>query len=61
MENGLDALLDGGRRLLALDPDRFMRVLALVRAYLAAYERLEEPAEIRRARLKRVLGWKADT
>lgn len=59
MVDGLDDLLDAARRLLARDPERFMRVLALVRAYVAIYEH-EEPGELAIARLRRVLGVKAD-
>ncbi|HVK84736.1 MAG TPA: hypothetical protein VM513_11545 [Kofleriaceae bacterium] len=42
----LDAFLEGGRRLKELDPERFARVLALVRAYVAVYEREDEAMEV---------------
>lgn len=44
--DGLDALLRAGRRLRELDPDRFQRVLKLCRAYVAVYDRDDEPDEI---------------
>lgn len=51
---GLDALLAAGRRLLDLDADRFQRVLSLARAYVAAYERPEEPDEVFASRVSQV-------
>jgi hypothetical protein len=42
VECGLEALLSAAARLLELDPGRFMRVLALCRAYLAVYEQPDE-------------------
>jgi hypothetical protein len=57
--DGLDELLDAGRRLRALDPERFMRVLYLCRAYVAIYERVE-PLVVSVSRLRRVTGVKAD-
>lgn len=50
--DGLDALLAAGRRLRELDPERFERVLALCRAYVAIYDRPEEPDEVFLSRLK---------
>lgn len=38
LEDGLAALTEAGRRLLALDRERFQRVLALCRAYVSVYE-----------------------
>lgn len=38
MEYGLHALVKAARRLIIVDSDRFMRVLALCVAYLAIYE-----------------------
>ncbi len=35
----LDAFCDAGRRLREVDPERFRRVLALVRTYVAIYDR----------------------
>jgi hypothetical protein len=58
--DGLDELLDAGRRLRALDPERFMRVLSLCRAYVAIYERVGEPLVASVSRLRRVTGVKAD-
>ena len=58
--DGLDELLDGGRRLRARDPERFLRVLALIRAYLAIYDKREEPAATKIGRMLRARGVKAD-
>ena len=52
--DGLDALLAAGRRLLELDPDSFARLLAAARAYVAAYERPNEPDEIWASRLSQI-------
>lgn len=49
--DGLDALLAAGRRLRELDPERFERVLALCRAYVAIYDRPEESDEVFLSRL----------
>jgi hypothetical protein len=38
----MDALVGAARRLLVLDPDRFMSVLALCSAYLSIYEQPDE-------------------
>jgi hypothetical protein len=40
--DGLDALLEAGKRLRELDVERFNRVLAICRAYVAIYERPDE-------------------
>lgn len=50
--DGLDALLEAGRRLRDVDPERFQRVLALARAYVSIYERPEEPEEVFLSRLQ---------
>lgn len=50
--DGLDALLADGRRLRELDPERFKRVLAIVRAYVAIYERPDESEEVFLSRLQ---------
>jgi hypothetical protein len=42
VEVGLDALVEAARRLLAVDPERFLRVLALARAYVSVYDRPQE-------------------
>ena len=52
--DGLDALLAAGRRLRDLDPERFERVLALCRTYVAIYERPDESEEIFLSRLKQI-------
>ena len=49
--DGLDALLLAGRRLLELDPERFARILALCRTYVAVYDRDDESEEIFASRL----------
>lgn len=38
VEVGLDALVEVARRLLDVDPERFLRVLALARAYVSVYD-----------------------
>lgn len=43
VEDALCALGEAGRRLLAVDPERFLRVLSLARAYLSVYELPREP------------------
>lgn len=43
--DGLDALLEAGRKLQQLDPKRFERVLALCRTYVSIYERPGEADE----------------
>jgi hypothetical protein len=57
--HGLDELVDAGRRLRDRDPDRFMRLLSLARAYLEIYEPTE-PHEVTLARLRYVTGEKVD-
>lgn len=42
MEAGLEALVEDARKLLALDPCRFFKLLALCRAYVSIYESPEE-------------------
>lgn len=57
---GIDELLAAGRRLQDLDPDRFMRLLSLARAYLAIYDHPLEALEVAVARLQRIAGVKVD-
>ncbi len=57
--DGLDALLVAGRRLRELDPERFERLLTIARAYVAIYERPEEPEEVFLSRMAQVMGRKA--
>lgn len=52
--DGLDALLVAARRLMDLDVDRFQRVLALCRAYVAVYDRPEEADEIFASRMAQI-------
>ncbi len=54
--DGLDALLEAGRRLRQLDPERFERVLAICRAYVAIYERPQESEEVFLSRLRQALA-----
>lgn len=56
--DAVEALAEAGRKLLAADPGRFKRVLALARAYVAAYERADEPEDILAARLDEIRGAK---
>ena len=49
--DGLDALLVAGRRLRELSPERFDRVLALCRTYVAAYDRQHEADDVFASRL----------
>jgi hypothetical protein len=39
VEYGPDALAEAGRRLLALDPERFLKVLSLCLVYVSIYEK----------------------
>lgn len=57
--DGLDALLAAGRRLLELDPDRFAKLLALCRTYVAIYERPEEPEKVFLSRIAQIARPKA--
>lgn len=50
--DGLDALFEAGRRLRELDPERFQRVLAVCRAYVAIYDRPDESEEVFLSRLR---------
>lgn len=50
--DGLDALLAAGRRLRELDPERFEKVLALARAYVAIFDRPDEEEEVFLSRVK---------
>lgn len=52
--DGLDALLVAARRLLDLDTERFQRVLALCRAYVAVYDRPGEADEIFASRVSQI-------
>jgi hypothetical protein len=52
--DGLDALLVAARRLRELDPERFERVLALCRTYVAIYERPDEDEEVFLSRLEQI-------
>lgn len=54
--DGLDALLEAGRKLQELDPKRFERVLAICRGYVAIYERPSESEEVFLSRLQQALG-----
>lgn len=51
---GLDALLQAGRRLQEIDPDSFAQLLAAARAFVAAKDRPEEPEEIFASRIKQI-------
>lgn len=42
MEEGLDALVAAGRRLLELDPERFRSIVELCRPYVSVYDRPDE-------------------
>ena len=44
VEYGPDALAEVGRKLLALDPQRFLKVLTLATAYISIYERPPQSA-----------------
>jgi hypothetical protein len=50
--DGLDALLDAGRRLRELDPVRFERLLTLARTYVAIYDRPDEAEEVFLSRMR---------
>jgi hypothetical protein len=58
--DGLDALLAAGRRLLELDPDRFKKLLALCRTYVAIYERPGEAEDVFLSRIAQVTRAKAN-
>lgn len=51
---GLDALLVAGRKLQELNPDAFAKVLAAARAFVAIYERPEEPDAVFASRLAQI-------
>jgi hypothetical protein len=42
----MDAFSEAGRRLREVEPQRFQRILALCRAYVAVYEREHESVEV---------------
>jgi len=52
--DGLDALLAAGRRLLEIKPEAFAKVLAAARAFVAIYDRPEEPDEVFASRLQQI-------
>lgn len=52
--DGLDALLVAARRLRDLDLERFQRVLALCRTYVAIYERPDETDDVFASRLAQI-------
>lgn len=54
--DGLDALLAAGRRLRELDPERFDKVLAICRAYVAVYDRPLESDEVFMSRVAQAIG-----
>lgn len=58
--DGLDALLAAGRRLLELDPERFKKLLALCRTYVAIYERPDEAEDVFLSRIAQVTRAKAE-
>lgn len=57
--DGLDALLAAGRRLRELDPERFSKLLAIARAYVAVFDRPDELEEVFLSRMVQVTGRKA--
>lgn len=54
MVDGLDALLAAARRLLELDPDAFAKVLAAAQAFVAIYDRPDEPEQIFACRIAQI-------
>lgn len=52
---GLDALLAAARKLQDINPDAFSQLLAAARAFVAAYERPDEPEEIWLSRISQIL------
>lgn len=52
--HGLDALLAAGRRLQEVNPDAFAKVLAAARAFVAIYERPDEPEQVFASRLRQI-------
>lgn len=54
--DALDAWDQAGRKLKRIDPGRFERVLALARAYVAAYEREPESSAVVQSRIVQILG-----
>jgi hypothetical protein len=53
--DGLDALIEAGRRLRDLDPVRFERVLAICRGFVAIYDRPDESEDVFLSRLRQAL------
>jgi hypothetical protein len=51
---GLDALLVAGRRLQEINPDAFAKVLAAARAFVAIFDRPDEPRAIFESRLRQI-------
>lgn len=51
-----EAWCEAGRRLLEADPQNFVRVLALARAYAALYDEKLESPEVFQARLQFILS-----
>ena len=52
--DGLDALIAAARRLRELDRESFRRVLALCRAFVAAYDRRDESDDVFASRLTEI-------
>jgi hypothetical protein len=50
----VEAFNEAGRRLRAVDPERFQRILALCRAYVAVHEREHESAEVFASRVMQI-------
>lgn len=57
--DGLGALLECGRRLQELDPERFQKLLTLARTYVAIYERADESEAVFLSRIAQAHGAKA--
>lgn len=57
--DGLAALAVAAKRLREVDPAKFKRVVALVRTYVAAYDRPNEADEVFASRLREI-GQKPD-
>lgn len=53
--DGLDALIEAGRKLRELDPERFQRVLAIARGFVSLYERPDESEEVFLSRLRQAM------
>lgn len=50
----LDAFFEAGKRLREVDPEEFRRMLALVRAFVAVYDRELETEEVFASRLAEI-------